>query len=176
MIRDGGKPDFFQNPGSGSNPGFEMKNPGFPVPTTYYLKVQFLTVSYPPRTMCNIRLNDFNVINWRNFNLLLQSKFRMIQILKICKKEDTFLVDKYVASRTQNMGWNTLSFQVPKWYWNINLEYIVSWLRKLTFRRIHKSLKVGVHCQLMREAIPQYSTANFKRHWKLKVSKSCIYI
>ena len=26
---DGGKPGFFQNPGSGSNPGFERKNPGF---------------------------------------------------------------------------------------------------------------------------------------------------
>ena len=29
---DGGKPDFFQNPGSGSNPGFNLKNPGVPVP------------------------------------------------------------------------------------------------------------------------------------------------
>ena len=28
-ISDGGKPEFFQNPGSGSNPGFERKNPGF---------------------------------------------------------------------------------------------------------------------------------------------------
>ena len=31
-FSDGGKPDFFQNPGSGSNPGFNLKNPGFPVP------------------------------------------------------------------------------------------------------------------------------------------------
>ena len=29
---DEGKPDFFQNPGSGSIPGFNLKNPGFPVP------------------------------------------------------------------------------------------------------------------------------------------------
>ena len=28
-YRDGQKPDFFQNPGFGFNPGFEMKNPGF---------------------------------------------------------------------------------------------------------------------------------------------------
>ena len=32
IFSDGGKPDFFQNPGSGSNPGFNLKNPGFPVP------------------------------------------------------------------------------------------------------------------------------------------------
>ena len=34
-FRDGGKPGFFQNPGSGSNPGFEMENPGFPIPDIY---------------------------------------------------------------------------------------------------------------------------------------------
>ena len=27
--RDGQKPDFFQNPGFGFNPGFKMENPGF---------------------------------------------------------------------------------------------------------------------------------------------------
>ena len=32
QASDGGKPDFFQNPGSGSNPGFNLKTPGFPVP------------------------------------------------------------------------------------------------------------------------------------------------
>ena len=26
---DGGKPEIFQNPGFGFNPGFEIKNPGF---------------------------------------------------------------------------------------------------------------------------------------------------
>ena len=28
-ISDGGKPEIFQNPGFGFNPGFEIKNPGF---------------------------------------------------------------------------------------------------------------------------------------------------
>ena len=28
-CRDGQKPDFFQNPGFGFNPGFKMENPGF---------------------------------------------------------------------------------------------------------------------------------------------------
>ena len=27
--RDGQKPEFFQNPGFGFNPGYKMKNPGF---------------------------------------------------------------------------------------------------------------------------------------------------
>ena len=29
FSRDGQKPDFFQNPGFGFNPGFKMENPGF---------------------------------------------------------------------------------------------------------------------------------------------------
>ena len=29
VSSDEQKPDFFQNPGFGFNPGFEMKNPGF---------------------------------------------------------------------------------------------------------------------------------------------------
>ena len=40
--RDGGKPDFLQNPGSGSNPSFRMKNPGFQVPPIY--KGLFLSI------------------------------------------------------------------------------------------------------------------------------------
>ena len=42
-TRDGGKPDFFQNPGSGSNPGFGLINPGFPVPPIFYKNVQFFS-------------------------------------------------------------------------------------------------------------------------------------
>ena len=42
--RDGGKPDLFQNPGSGSNPGFGLKNPGFPVPPIFYKNVHFFSI------------------------------------------------------------------------------------------------------------------------------------
>ena len=45
-IRDGGKPDFFQNPGSGSNPGFGLKNPGFPVPPIFYENVHFFSIIF----------------------------------------------------------------------------------------------------------------------------------
>ena len=37
-ISDGGKPGFFQNPGSGSNPGFEMNYLGFPG-NSYLLRI-----------------------------------------------------------------------------------------------------------------------------------------
>ena len=29
LTRDGQKPEFFENPGFGFDPGFKMKNPGF---------------------------------------------------------------------------------------------------------------------------------------------------
>ena len=44
LFRDGGKPDFFQNPGSGSNPGFGFINPGFPVPPIFYENVHFFSI------------------------------------------------------------------------------------------------------------------------------------